>query len=172
MLPPPPPVSPTPAERPRSGLERESSLSVVTTSPAGAAAPAKKPSGKEAYKGWALEGVASLRIDLDRTGQAVTFRSLGAEPRLGLVVINEHRIESLAWGLALAVLVVGMAMTTRSVGRRVMFVIGVALVATLVPVITVSLILLNHLRDRRWKEAAVAASVVAIMALSAILGKK
>ena len=42
----------------------------------------------------------------------------------------------------------------------------------LVPVITVSLILFDHLRDRRWKEAAVAASVVAIMALSAILGKK
>ena len=50
---------------------------------------------------------------------------------------------------------------------------GLGLLAlALVPVITVSLILLDHLRDRRWKEAAVAASVVAIMALSAILGKK
>ena len=50
---------------------------------------------------------------------------------------------------------------------------GLGLLAlALVPVITVSLILLNHLRDRRWKEAAVAASIVAIMALSAILGKK
>ena len=50
---------------------------------------------------------------------------------------------------------------------------GLGLLAlALVPVITVSLILLNHLRDRRWKEAAVAASVVAIMAFSAILGKK
>ncbi len=50
---------------------------------------------------------------------------------------------------------------------------GLGLLAlALVPVITVSLLLLDHLRDRRWKEAAVAASVVAIMALSAILGKK
>jgi hypothetical protein len=50
---------------------------------------------------------------------------------------------------------------------------GLGLLAlALVPVITVSLILLGHLRDRCWKEAAVAASVVAIMALSAILGKK
>jgi hypothetical protein len=46
------------------------------------------------------------------------------------------------------------------------------LALALVPAITVGLILLDHLRDRRWKEAAVAASVVAIMALSAILGKK
>jgi hypothetical protein len=51
--------------------------------------------------------------------------------------------------------------------------IGLGLLAlVLVPVMTVSLILLGHLRDRRWKEAAVAASVVAIMALSAIMGKK
>jgi hypothetical protein len=50
---------------------------------------------------------------------------------------------------------------------------GLGLLAlALVPVITVSLILLDHLRGRRWKEAAVAASVVSIMALSAILGKK
>ena len=50
---------------------------------------------------------------------------------------------------------------------------GLGLLAlALVPVITVSLILFDHVRDRRWKEAAVAASVVAIMALSAILGKK
>ena len=46
------------------------------------------------------------------------------------------------------------------------------LALALVPAITVGLILLDHLRDRQWKEAAVAASVVAIMALSAILGKK
>jgi len=50
---------------------------------------------------------------------------------------------------------------------------GLGLLAlALVPAITVCLILLDHLRDRRWKEAAVAASIVAIMALSAILGKK
>jgi len=46
------------------------------------------------------------------------------------------------------------------------------LALALVPAITVFLILLDHLRDRRWKEAAVAASVVAIMAFSAVLGKK
>jgi uncharacterized membrane protein len=50
---------------------------------------------------------------------------------------------------------------------------GLGLLAlALVPVMTVSLILLDHLRDRRWREAAVAASVVAIMVFSAILGEK
>lgn len=46
------------------------------------------------------------------------------------------------------------------------------LALALVPAITVCLILLDYLRGRRWKDAVVAASVVAIMALSAILGKK
>jgi hypothetical protein len=46
------------------------------------------------------------------------------------------------------------------------------LALALVPAITVCVILLDYLRSRRWKDAAVAASVVAIMALSAILGKK
>jgi hypothetical protein len=40
------------------------------------------------------------------------------------------------------------------------------------PAITVFVILVDYLRVRRWKEAAVAAAVVAIMAFSAILGKK
>jgi hypothetical protein len=129
---PPPPATPAPGESPIS-----LNIAGVVSGPAGTTAtPEKKPAEKEKYKGWALEGVASLRIDLDRTGQAVTFRSLGAEPRLGLVVANEHRLESLAWGLALAVLLVGMAMTNQPVGRKIMFVVGVALVATLLPVIT------------------------------------
>jgi uncharacterized membrane protein YjjB (DUF3815 family) len=46
------------------------------------------------------------------------------------------------------------------------------LALALAPAITVFVILVDQLRSRRWKEAAVAASVVAIMALSAVLGKK
>jgi hypothetical protein len=141
-----PAVTPPPGEKmvplniplPKAKFEGTPPKGMVASTglPQGAAEIEKKSTGKEKYKGWALEGVASLRIDLDRTGEAVTFRSLGAEPRLGLVVANEHRLESLAWGLALAVLLVGVAMTTQPLGRRVMFVVGVALVATLVPVIT------------------------------------
>ncbi len=46
------------------------------------------------------------------------------------------------------------------------------LALALVPAITVCLILIDYLRGRRWKEAAVAATVVTIMALSAVVGKK
>jgi hypothetical protein len=46
------------------------------------------------------------------------------------------------------------------------------LALALTPAITVFLILIVYLRSRRWKEAAVAATIVAIMALSAVLGKK
>lgn len=46
------------------------------------------------------------------------------------------------------------------------------LALALTPAITVFLILVDHLRGRRWKDAVVAASVVGIMALSAVLGKK
>ncbi|MCX5654318.1 MAG: hypothetical protein NTY65_06695, partial [Planctomycetota bacterium] len=120
---PPPAATPAPPKGPVAGRPQ--------TAP-----PAKKPVEQKKSKSWALEGVASLRIDLERTGRAVTFRSLGAEPRLGLVVTNDRRLDSLAWGLALAVLLVGMAMTTQPVGRKIAFIIGAALVATLVPVIT------------------------------------
>ena len=46
------------------------------------------------------------------------------------------------------------------------------LALALTPAITVCLILIDYLRCRRWREAAVAATIVAIMALSAALGKK
>ena len=46
------------------------------------------------------------------------------------------------------------------------------LALALTPAITVSWITVFFLHGRRWREAAVAATVVAILALSAILGKK
>ena len=111
----------------------------ATTAPA---APAKAPASKkdiakeQLRKAWALEGVASLDIRLVPTGEAVTFRSLGSEPRLDLTVADGGRTEALAWGLALAVIVVGVALTTQPVWRKAAYVVGVGLVATLIPVIT------------------------------------
>lgn len=46
------------------------------------------------------------------------------------------------------------------------------LALALVPTITVLTILVDHLRDKRWSEAAVAAVVIGIMTLSAVLGRK
>ena len=97
---------------------------------------AKPPPPAKVKAGWALEGVSSLQIDLQQTGEAIICRSLGAEPRLGLTVVNTERLDSLALGLALAVILIGLAMTTQPAGRKAAYVVGVGLVATLIPVIT------------------------------------
>ncbi|MEA3367330.1 MAG: hypothetical protein U9R68_04365, partial [Planctomycetota bacterium] len=101
--------------------------------PAKPKAPAKKNGGKVV---WALEGLRSLTIDLHRTGPAVAFRSLGAEPAMDVTCVDEARLGALAWGLALAVLVVGVALTTRPFAQKAAYVVGVGVVATLVPVVT------------------------------------
>lgn len=84
-----------------------------------------------------LAGVRSLQIDLDQTavdgGQVVTFRSLGVEPRLEVTAASRLRHCMLGWGLALAVGLVGLAITNRPVGSKARFVLIVALLATLVP---------------------------------------
>jgi len=85
---------------------------------------------------WALQGLRSLTIDLHRTGEAVEFRSLGAEPAMAVTCVDEERLGALAWGLALAVLVVGVALTAQTVGRKAAYVVGVGVAATLVPVVT------------------------------------
>ncbi|MBM4018892.1 MAG: hypothetical protein FJ288_11270, partial [Planctomycetes bacterium] len=123
--------APPPAEQPPPGAKPEPDRPVP-----GRPEPPAKPPIEKRKAAWALEGVSSLTIDLERTGEAVTFRSLGAEPRLELVVANLDRLDSLAWGLALAVVVVGAALTMQHAGRKTAYVIGVALVATLAPVMT------------------------------------
>ena len=113
-------------------------LAAATPPPPAETSPAK-PARQRAEKdgrGWALEGVSSLKIDLERTGDSVTFRSLGSEPRLGLTVANVRRLDALAAGLALAVFLIGAAMTGQPIGRKVAYIVVVGLVATLVPVIT------------------------------------
>jgi len=128
--------APTVAPPPAAPAEAPPPPPTATPRPA-KSAPGKKPPVEKSKAGWALEGFSSLLIEFDRTGPPpMTFQSLGADPRLGLVVVNLHRLDSLAWGLALAVLLVGLAMTLRSAGRKTAFLLGVALVATLVPVMT------------------------------------
>jgi hypothetical protein len=87
-------------------------------------------------KFWALEGVRSLRIDLQRTGTQVDFESLGDHPRLQVTLANERQIESLGWGVAIVVFLAGAWLTCRSARAKAGFVIAVALVALLVPVLT------------------------------------
>ena len=98
-----------------------------------APAPKKKNGGRVV---WALEGLSSLTIDLHRTGPAVAFQSLGADPALAVTCVDESRLGALAWGLALVVFVIGLALTTRPLRQKLAYVVGVGVLATLVPVVT------------------------------------
>ena len=125
-----------PAEEPAPATPPPPTATTAPARPAKAPVSKKDIAKEQLRKAWALEGVASLDIRLVPTGEAVTFRSLGSEPRLDLTVADGGRIETLAWGLALAVIVVGVALTTQRVWRKAAYVVGVGLVATLIPVIT------------------------------------
>ena len=86
-----------------------------------------------------LEGVGSLKIQLQQpaaaAGQLLTFRSLGTEPELVLTLADRGRFDALAWGLALAVGLLGVAMTNRPLRTKVSYIFAVALAATLLPLV-------------------------------------
>ena len=88
----------------------------------------------ESSKGkyWALEGVSSLRIDIQAdSGPATTFISLGEQPRLEASVIDRRRLDAAACGLASLVLLVGVGLTRRPVRQKAAYVIVVLLASTL-----------------------------------------
>ncbi len=85
---------------------------------------------------WALEGVRSLTINLEQSGRAVAFRSLGHDPRLTVTLTNNRRVASLAWGLALAIGVIGLALTNRAIRTKASYVVAVFLVGTLIPLLS------------------------------------
>jgi hypothetical protein len=85
---------------------------------------------------WALEGVRSLRIDLEPDVQAVTFGSLGAEPWLGVTLVHQQQMRCLAWGVAGLVLAVGVGLTRATARRKATLVILVGLVALVLPPVT------------------------------------
>lgn len=132
-------VPTTPAAPPETAAPAAPTTSPAAPPPPSAAepAPAKKEPLEKRKVAWALEGVSSLKIDLETSHEAAVleFHSLGSEPRLALTIVDEPRLEALAWGLALAVFLAGMALTRQTVARKTAYVIGVGLVATLVPVI-------------------------------------
>ena len=87
-----------------------------------------------------LAGVSSLKIDLVQapsgTDRPVTFRSLGVDPQLVVTLSNRTRFNALAWGLALAVALIGAAITRRSVRKKAKFIVAVMLLATIVPLLS------------------------------------
>jgi len=104
---------------------------------AGRAAPDKGPKPRPKWAG--LQGVRSLKIDLDQTRQladnVLSFQSLGAEPELVVTLAHRSRMRWLGWGLALAVLLAGLAMTNHPVRQRIAYLVVVALVTTFLPLL-------------------------------------
>jgi hypothetical protein len=86
---------------------------------------------------WALEGVSTLKIDLEPdSGSVTTFHSLGDRPELVASVIDERRITPGAVGLAGLVLLIGVALTFQAGRKQVTYVAVVLLAATVPPLLT------------------------------------
>ncbi len=85
-----------------------------------------------------LLGVRSLQIDFQRmTGDnAIAFRSLGVEPVLAVTLSNRARFTALAWAIGVFIAVVGLLLTCRKMRCRAAYVVGVMLVASIVPVLS------------------------------------
>ncbi|MBU0716978.1 MAG: hypothetical protein KJ749_01910, partial [Planctomycetes bacterium] len=77
-----------------------------------------------------------MKIDLQQSGQAAAFRSLGNDPQLSVTLANRHRVQSLAWGLAVGVGVIGLALTNRAARVKAKYVVVVLLAATLIPLVS------------------------------------
>src|SRR5262245_39109448 len=95
--------------------------------PPPADAPEAKPEAppapaKPAAQEWALQGLRSLPIDLQLTGDRVTFHSLGEEPEIGVTLANNRRLNAAGWALALAVALAGLALTRRPARTKAAFV--------------------------------------------------
>ena len=92
------------------------------------------PPGRDKF--WALEGVRSLPIALAASGDQVTFQSLGVQPLLQVLLANERQLGFLAWGVGLVVFVIGLLLTRSPLRTRAKYVIGVALAALVLPLVT------------------------------------
>ncbi|MGO9115197.1 MAG: autotransporter-associated beta strand repeat-containing protein [Thermoguttaceae bacterium] len=92
---------------------------------------------KRGYQKENLLGFRSLKIDVQSTPrderQLLTFSSLGADPQIEITFARRNRNTVLVWGLALAVFVLGVAITGRPVGQKVALVLGIALASALLP---------------------------------------
>ncbi len=90
---------------------------------------------------WALTGNRSLLIDLDeevgadqqRDLKHLSFHSLGDDPRLELRLVDRPRLESLAWGLALLALLIGVLLSRRTTKTKLWYVTGMMVVSLVLP---------------------------------------
>ncbi len=84
-----------------------------------------------------LSGFRSLKIDVEPMGtderQLLTFQSLGDHPQIGITLARRNRSEALDWGVALAVFLLGVALTGRPVRQKAALVLGLGLASALLP---------------------------------------
>jgi hypothetical protein len=95
--------------------------------------PAKPRLGRD------LSGTRSLKIDVLQVPlgaeDVLTFRSLGVDPELAVTLANHSRLSALGWGLAMIVGLIGLVITRRPVHTKVTYILAIAVVATIVPLI-------------------------------------
>jgi len=85
----------------------------------------------------ALAGMRSLTIDTEQAsathGPRVCLTSLGDEPRVALRLVDQRRVNTVAWAAVLAVLLIGLILAPRRARIKARYVMLVALLATVVP---------------------------------------
>lgn len=131
-IPPPAPAEPVfdapIAQKPTSDLFAEDELAEV--------AAATQSANVKTKAAWALEGVRSLAIDLDAkaVGEKVTFTSLGHDPYAQATLVDQTRLDWLAWIIGVAVFAIGALLVPKP--RRAIYLLGVAAAACLLPPVT------------------------------------
>ncbi len=133
---------PPPPPRPRTPAEPETKPATppaATRTPELPQSAEKKPGKSETKALDDLAGVRSLQIELgmkpEEGGSVVTFQSLGEAPLLSVTVAHRPRLVTLGWALALLVALVGLVLIYRSARAKARFILLVAAIATLVPVL-------------------------------------
>ncbi len=136
-VPKPPEPAPSPAQTAEEKLA-ESDKEIAAGERGERAVVTRGGGAKRAQVRFDLLGVRSLVIDLadvNAMGQTVSFQSLGVAPELEVTVAERTRLGMFAWGLFLAVLLYGVSLTNRPVGRKIRYLVILVLVATLVPLV-------------------------------------
>ncbi|MGD0898439.1 MAG: hypothetical protein ABR915_11425, partial [Thermoguttaceae bacterium] len=86
-----------------------------------------------------LGGVRSLKINVELISgdgeKTLTFRSLGEEPVLAVTLARRDRLESLGWALALALGLLGIAVTGRPARQKAALVVIAAVAAAVLPLV-------------------------------------
>lgn len=82
---------------------------------------------------WALEGLRSLPIELQTSGNQTTFLSLGETPRLSVTVIDGRRFDLLAWAVGVMVILCGARLTRRPPSERFRYLVVVMVTALALP---------------------------------------